>query len=146
MNKTFILVTFFCFSFTAWWAWELDSGPFIYRHTAPDKLSNKISSTFMPYFVARDIKSIRFGRKNLSFEDSVPVDIASNKATEKWLTPNKNTGPVLILIELDKEALSLYWNVPQDLPFDDSYNIIAQALWDILYQYDQIVSVQNTYH
>ena len=61
INKTVLAVSAFSLIFTGWWAWELDAGPIIRRHTAPEKLVREVTKTFLPYFEGRNIRSIRFG-------------------------------------------------------------------------------------
>jgi len=144
MNKTLIFVFIFCASFTSWWAWSLDSGPFIYRHSVPDKLEFQIAKDFLPYLRGREIKSMRFGQKNAHQSKKVPVEVNAQEE-ESWLINNTNTGPVFIKADQEKDAISIYWDVPEDMPFDQSYSLLTDTMWDILIQYDQIRNVQHTY-
>lgn len=144
MNKTVIFVSLFCISFTCWWAWRLDAGPFIYRHTVPEKLTQKVTETFLPYLKGRSIEKIQFGKKNAHVSQKVPA-IVEAEAVEEWLISNPSTGPVLLNVDLDDGEISIYWDVPEDMPFDQSFSMLSQTLWDILVQYDQIIKVQNTY-
>lgn len=144
MGKSTIIVMLFCASFTFWWAWKLDAGPMIYRHSVPEKLEQKMKEMFMPYLEGRKIKSIRFGSKRAHISQNVPVKVESSGVVEEWLITNANTGPVLINVSSDDE-ITIHWDVPEDMPFDQSFNLIAQNLWDILIQYDQIMKVQGTY-
>ena len=144
MNKTILVVTIFCLSFTFWWTWELDAGPFIYRHTVPEKLAESFNKQFFPYLEGRNITNIRFGRKNAHVRDKVPVAIDANERQE-WLISNMSTGVVVITVSLEDKATTIYWNVPQDMPFDDAFNLLSQSMWDILTQYDQIMNVQSSY-
>ncbi|MFC1336167.1 MAG: hypothetical protein G8D91_15950 [gamma proteobacterium symbiont of Clathrolucina costata] len=144
MNKTFIVVSIFCISFTCWWAWKLDSGPFIYRHPVPEKLSQQIKEEFLPYFKGRDISKIRFGRKNAHPSEKVPVVVIADNE-EEWLIQNVNAGPVLLQVDLEGSGVTIYWDVPEDMPFDQSRSLLSQSLWDVLIQYDQIKKVQSSY-
>ena len=144
MNKTLVFVTIFCVSFTSWWAWRLDSGPFIYRHSVPDKLESQVAKDFLPYLRGREIESIRFGQKNAHQSEKVPVEVNAHEE-ESWLINNTNTGPVLIKAGQENDAISIYWDVPEDMPLDQSYSLLADTVWNILIQYDQIRNVQHTY-
>jgi len=145
MNKNIIIVTIFCLSFTSWWAWSLDSGPFIYRHSVPEKLTNKFTEELYPYLKGRDIKSIKFGLKKAHPSEKIPVVVSADDSKEEWLMNNANTGPVLIVTDLESNNVSIYWDVPQDMAFEQSYSLMRQSMSDILTQYDQIANVQNTY-
>lgn len=144
MNKTVIVVSIFCISFTCWWAWRLDSGPFIYRHSVPDKLTQQVTETFMPYFSGRGIDRIRFGKKNAHISQKVPAIVKSGDV-EEWLMNNPNAGPVLLRVNQRLKTVSVFWDVPEDMPFDQSSRLLTQTLWDILVQYDQILRVKGTY-
>lgn len=144
MNKTVIFVSLFCSFFTCWWAWRLDAGPFIYRHTAPEKLTQKVSETFLPYLKSRNIEKIWFGKKNAHASQKV-LAIVESEEIEEWLISNPSMGPVLLNIDLDDEEISIYWDVPEDIPFNQSFVILSQTIWDILIQYDHIIKIQNTY-
>ena len=139
-----ILVAMFCMSFTFWWSWKLDAGPMIYRHLVSEKLTKAFESKFMPYFKGRDIVQLRFGTKNAHKTEKVPVLVKAG-STEKWLTSNTETGPVLVLVDIKEGQVSLFWDIPEDMPFQDSLNLLSDTVWDILVQYDDIQSIKNTY-
>ena len=147
MNKTFIFVAIFCTTFTCWWAWELDYGPFIYRHQVPEKLEIEISKTFYPYIKVREIDSIRLGKKNARSYDQVLVSVNSSDGGEvqEWLISNSETGPVKVDRDMDKNTLNIYWDMPEDMPFNASYELLSNSIWRVLEQYDQIIGVQETY-
>ncbi len=145
MSKTWVTVVIMCLGFTAWWAWELDSSFFIYRHTVPDKLNQHLAETFMPYFQARQINSIRFGDKNKHPEQKTAVTIKANNATKTWHIHNSETGPVQVNTNRAANTLTVHWDIPADTRFNESFNLLSTSLWDILYQYDQIQTIQYTY-
>ena len=89
-NKAVKFLIIFCLTFAGWWAWETDSGPFIYRHAVPEKLEKQVAITFLPYFRGRNIRSIRFGKKNAYPSVDVPVKITSDN-DQKWLSPATGT-------------------------------------------------------
>jgi len=144
-NKAVIILIVLCLTFTGWWAWELDSGPFIFRHAVPDKLENQIASTFAAYFNGRNISSIRFGKKNSYASEKVPVIIVSDN-DQKWLIPAIGVGPVYITVEKNTNKISIYWKIPEEMMYKEANEILTETLWSILVQYDNIISVQNTFN
>ena len=145
LSKSGIIVCILCLAFTFWWAWKLDAGPLIYRHSVPNKLEMRIREKFKPYLQSRSIESIRFGSKSAHISDKISVEVETVESTEEWLIANPNTGPVLIIFEKDKGEVKIHWDVPEDMPFDQSITLISDNLWDILVQYDQYMVVQRTY-
>ena len=144
MNKTVVALILFCVAFTFWWSWKLDSSFFIYRHEVPESLNKKINETFFPYLKGRDITGIRFGSKSAHQSEKVPIEIVAEE-TEEWMTSNSRTGPIKLDIDLDNEKTKIYWDIPQDTPMEDANALLAQSLWDVLVQYDDIIKIKNSY-
>lgn len=134
-----------CISFTLWWTWKLDYGPLIYRHKVPDKLAEAYSDLFIPYLSSKGINEIRFGAKHSHVSQLVPVSLNSGTGgSENWLTSNLLTGPVLIIAETTRN-LTIYWDIPEDMLFQDSLEMLKQASVNIFVEYDDITAVQQTY-
>lgn len=144
-NAGAITLVVFCFGFTFWWAWRLDSGFFVRRHAVPSTLETEIAHTFIPYLKGRSISKLRFGKKSAHASDNVPVLVASDDGSEEWLFTNPGIGPVLITVESADDKLRIFWEMPVDTPFNVANKILSQTLWDILVQYDDIQKVKNTY-
>jgi len=60
--------------------------------------------------------------------------------------PTAGTGPVLITVDSEASDTSIYWEIPQDMAYDQANGILSDTLWDILSQYDNIISVENTFN
>ena len=77
--------------------------------------------------------------------DRVPVTIISD-SNQEWLIPTAGTGPILITVDSEGKDTSIYWKIPQDMAYDQASDILSDTLWDVLSQYDNIISVENTFN
>ena len=75
----------------------------------------------------------------------MPVTIISD-SNQEWLILTAWTGPVLIAVDSEVKDTSIYWNIPQDMAYDQASDILSDTLLDILSQYDNIISVENTFN
>lgn len=127
-----------CIGFTGWWMFRIDYGVTIYRHSASESINNTMSGTFVQYFRHRNITSLRFGSLNTELGRMIPAEASTADEDRKWKTENRVYGPVLIKVDSDDEAVSVYWRETGETE-EERARYLVDATWALLENYDKLV-------